>query len=464
MLFNSLIYLLFSSSVTLRRDLSILFNRIAILALQYSIVLHIISLFMCNKGISLHGGLLHISNITQIFQIFIFFISILILQLTSFYPRKVWISKINLNIVWWLDKKIIDKTAEQFKIIEYPAGRRGKLSIVRVKLLNSGDSLKLMIPSLIIINNLGGWINYLCMVISQVMMEREMGNLGSKSPRKIGYKESNRLVSINTGWYAYTIIDVLIIIDLSHLGVKEQRVDSSYYIKHNIVFLRYTLIVFERNSLVRIPSNQNINNKRFLSFKMARQNKSTLITTQLDFKSSMNPWFVTGFSDAEGCFSISVIKNEKRTLGMSVQLMFKINLHKKDQTLLKQIQSFFCVGGIHFKTSQSLQFQVSSIKDLKVIIDHFDKYPLITKKLSDYKLFKEAFYLVQNQEHLTMEGLRKVVAIRASINWGLPLELKTAFMDITPVERPIVLNKKIPDPNWLAGFISGEGCLSVGVT
>ena len=73
MLFNSLIYLLFSSSVTLRRDLSIIFNIIAILALQYSIVLHIISLFMCNKGISLHGSLLHISNITQIFQIFIFF-------------------------------------------------------------------------------------------------------------------------------------------------------------------------------------------------------------------------------------------------------------------------------------------------------------------------------------------------------------------------------------------------------
>ena len=68
MLFNSLIYLLFSSSVTLRRDISIHFNRIAILALQYSIILHITSLFMCNKGISLHGGLLHISNITQIFQ------------------------------------------------------------------------------------------------------------------------------------------------------------------------------------------------------------------------------------------------------------------------------------------------------------------------------------------------------------------------------------------------------------
>jgi len=51
--------------------LSILFNRIVIVSLQYSIILHILSLFMCNKGISLHGGLLHITNITQIFQIFI---------------------------------------------------------------------------------------------------------------------------------------------------------------------------------------------------------------------------------------------------------------------------------------------------------------------------------------------------------------------------------------------------------
>ena len=88
MLFNSLVYLLFSNSVTLRRDLSILFNRIVIVSLQYSIILHILSLFMCNKGISLHGGLLHITNITQIFQMFIFVISIFILQLPENYDPK----------------------------------------------------------------------------------------------------------------------------------------------------------------------------------------------------------------------------------------------------------------------------------------------------------------------------------------------------------------------------------------
>ena len=92
-----LINYLFSSF--LRRDSFKQFNRIAILVLKYSITLHIKSFFaqkhpakgrgggdeyilscaavsflMCSGNISLHGGLLHISNITQIFQIFIFFL------------------------------------------------------------------------------------------------------------------------------------------------------------------------------------------------------------------------------------------------------------------------------------------------------------------------------------------------------------------------------------------------------
>jgi NADH-ubiquinone oxidoreductase chain 2 len=41
----------------------------------------------------LNGGLLLINNITQIFHIFVFLITILILTLTSFYPRKVWVSE-----------------------------------------------------------------------------------------------------------------------------------------------------------------------------------------------------------------------------------------------------------------------------------------------------------------------------------------------------------------------------------
>lgn len=126
MIIISILSLLVSTSVTLRRDMSILFNRITIISLIYCILHDTTSLFFLSKGIGLHGGLLHITNITQIFHIFIFFISILILQLTSFYPRKVWIPEYSslkdliFNKFLYYRTKIVNKMGEHMKIIEYP--------------------------------------------------------------------------------------------------------------------------------------------------------------------------------------------------------------------------------------------------------------------------------------------------------------------------------------------------------
>ena len=89
MIIISILSLLLSNAVNSRRDISILYNRIAMLILIYCILNDIASLTVVTKGIGLHGGLLLITNLTQIFHIFLFIVSILILTLTSFYPRKV---------------------------------------------------------------------------------------------------------------------------------------------------------------------------------------------------------------------------------------------------------------------------------------------------------------------------------------------------------------------------------------
>ena len=126
MIILSILSLLLSNAVNVRRDISILYNRIAILILVYCILNDISSLTVVTKGIGLHGGLLLITNITQIFHIFLFIVSILILTLTSFYPRKVWVSEYSslkdlvLNKFVYYNTKIINKMGEQFKIIEYP--------------------------------------------------------------------------------------------------------------------------------------------------------------------------------------------------------------------------------------------------------------------------------------------------------------------------------------------------------
>ena len=51
-----------------------------------------------------------------------------------------------------------------------------------------------------------------------------------------------------------------------------------------------------------------------------------------------------------------------------------------------------------------------------------------------------------NKEHLTIQGLHKIVTIKASMNLGLSADLKSAFPDIVPVVRPLVETKTIDNP------------------
>jgi hypothetical protein len=54
---------------------------------------------------------------------------------------------------------------------------------------------------------------------------------------------------------------------------------------------------------------------------------------------------------------------------------------------------------------------------------------------------------MDRKEHLTKEGLDKIVAIKASINRGLSDNLKKVFPDIIRVSRPLVVNQEIKDPH-----------------
>lgn len=79
-------------------------------------------------------------------------------------------------------------------------------------------------------------------------------------------------------------------------------------------------------------------------------------------------------------------------------------------------------------------------------------------------MFKEVVELMKNKVHLSSEGLKKIINIKASMNLGVSDFLKSEFIDFTPVERKVINTEIIPDPNWIAGFASGEGCFDVRIT
>lgn len=126
MLITFLFFLLFSNGLTIRPDSSILYSRLALVILFYLLLSANISFHITylEKGVSLYGGLFNITAITQSFQIFIFLVSLFILLITAFYPRKKYVG----DSVTMLDSllknvkqyvSIINKTSEQFTIIEY---------------------------------------------------------------------------------------------------------------------------------------------------------------------------------------------------------------------------------------------------------------------------------------------------------------------------------------------------------
>lgn len=83
------------------------------------------ALFLCS-GIGLFGGLFHSTPITTTFHVFLYIISVIIVQLTAFYPRKLWIKDysspyyIMLYKLLYEDTNVISKMGQQFTIIEYP--------------------------------------------------------------------------------------------------------------------------------------------------------------------------------------------------------------------------------------------------------------------------------------------------------------------------------------------------------
>ena len=130
MLLSSIFCLVWSNALASRRDTAILYSRIGIIILFYCIFLSYNNLFITylDSGIGLFSGLFYTSSITQTFHILIFVISLLILNMTGFFPRKLLstdfntlnklFSKIHIVKTRVLND-IIYKRSEQYSIVEY---------------------------------------------------------------------------------------------------------------------------------------------------------------------------------------------------------------------------------------------------------------------------------------------------------------------------------------------------------
>ena len=134
----------------------------------------------------------------------------------------------------------------------------------------------------------------------------------------------------------------------------------------------------------------------------------------------LEPQWIVGFADGEGCFHISINKIPKMSLDWQVLPEFRIVQHEKDEKVLHKIKEYFGFGNVKVNRTDChgtrKEFRVRGLENLNKIVDFFKKYNLNTSKRKNSEIFVQVIQKMNNKEHLTKEGLDSIAKLISVMN------------------------------------------------
>jgi hypothetical protein len=125
-----------------------------------------------------------------------------------------------------------------------------------------------------------------------------------------------------------------------------------------------------------------------------------------------NSW-LSGFTDAEGCFTVSFLKNSNE-----FRLRYIVS-QKGDNNLpiLSKLILLFQAGAIEAHSIKSnYSYILSGEKNCYKIYDYFYNFPLKTKKFNSFELWKEIHSAITKKEHLNLELRNKLIEVARKVN------------------------------------------------
>lgn len=142
----------------------------------------------------------------------------------------------------------------------------------------------------------------------------------------------------------------------------------------------------------------------------------------------INPWYLTGFTDGEGCFAIVIAKHKTKKIGMEVSLCFEIELRLDEKPILELFQKRLNCGRIielrydRYGWKPHVKYVVKKQRDIFYkIIPFFKQFPLQGKKRKDFLLFCQAAELVKQNKHGIKQGIVQLQKLREFMNDRRPL-------------------------------------------
>lgn len=126
--------------------------------------------------------------------------------------------------------------------------------------------------------------------------------------------------------------------------------------------------------------------------------------------------WLSGFTDAEGCFNVTVSKNARFALGYVVRMRFILD--QKNEAVLATVQALFGFGKVTERTDavEVFRYTVHGFTNMTVVLEYFAHFPLLTKKSLSLAQFSNIHEKVSAKKHLSLTGLEEVRRLSKLIN------------------------------------------------
>ena len=132
----------------------------------------------------------------------------------------------------------------------------------------------------------------------------------------------------------------------------------------------------------------------------------------------LDPMWIVGFVDGEGCFSVSLHRNDGAPWGWQLHPTFQVYRHHRHRVVLEALIDSFGCGKVRSKgpNSNVLTYAVDSMATIEQrVLPFFERYTLRVKAC-DFAAFATIVRSLRRREHREQAGFERLVRMAYGMN------------------------------------------------
>jgi hypothetical protein len=132
---------------------------------------------------------------------------------------------------------------------------------------------------------------------------------------------------------------------------------------------------------------------------------------------NLDPQWVVGFVDGEGCFYVGINPSPSMSVGHQVLPEFVVVQHERDVKVLHALKAFFACGVVRRNHGDRWCLRIRGHEHLAgSVVPFFERHGLKTLKRQDFLSFRRVIRLMSEGRHLTPDGLEEIRTIAGRMN------------------------------------------------